>query len=59
MIEELKRNNASFKFIDVTTEAGSAEFRQVTGGKSTGVPFVVNTRTKKQTLGFTTYDKLA
>jgi len=57
-LAELEQNNASFRFIDVTTEEGSKEFNQQLNGQRAGVPYTIHNKTGQVIRGYKPYDEL-
>ncbi len=57
-LAELEQNNASFRYIDVTTEAGSKEFENVLKGQRAGVPYTVHNKSGEIIRGYKPFHEL-
>ena len=57
-LAELEQNNASFRYIDVTTEEGSKEFSQQLNGQQAGVPYTIHNKTGQVIRGYKPYHDL-
>ncbi len=57
-LAELEQNNASFRYIDVTTKEGSEEFQKKLEGQRAGVPYTIHNRTGEVIRGYKPYSEL-
>ena len=56
-VNEFKKNNVNFKFIDTNTQQGSKQFSQVNDGEN-GVPLTIDVSTGKKYHGFTDISRM-